>query len=281
MINTDFFITPDNWSFAGIILSVLVIAAYLLFLKTKTSQKAYFIVTVILLYVSFGSPIALLRDYGLHSLTMLQHIVLLMIAPILFLKSIPSNTILFSEKFKLNIIQQPKNYYLMFWWLSAVMMWGGHFLSAGILSAETGTSICGITATKDSWITAIPESLILSLLFIAGILFALPVFNPVKSKRLAPLKSVIYLFTACVSCSLLGLYVAFSASTDTLNSSLTAFTTLRSPVPLTLRADQELAGMLMWVPGCILYVLASVSILLSWYEENPVEKSETAIHTAK
>ena len=99
MINTDFFITPDNWSFAGIILSVLTIVAYLLFLKTKTSQKAYFIVTVILLYVSFGSPIALLRDYGLHSLTMLQHIVLLMIAPILFLKSIPSNTILFSEKF--------------------------------------------------------------------------------------------------------------------------------------------------------------------------------------
>jgi len=48
MINTDFFITPDNWSFAGIILSVLTIVAYLLFLKTKTSQKAYFIVTVIL-----------------------------------------------------------------------------------------------------------------------------------------------------------------------------------------------------------------------------------------
>ena len=234
---------------------------------------------VILLYVSFGSPIALLREYGLHSLTMLQHIVLLMIAPILLLKSIPPN--LFSEKVKRHWLFQPQKYYLAFWLLSAVMMWGGHFLSAGILSAETGTAICGITASKDSWVTTLPEPLILSLLLITGLLFALPVFNPIKKLRLSPLKSVIYLFTACISCSLLGLYVAFSASTDSLNSPAVVFTTLKSPVQLSLKTDQELAGMLMWVPGCMLYVLASVSILLNWYEENPIEKSETKIHTVK
>lgn len=281
MTNIDFFVTPGNWSFVGLMLSMIFIALYLLFLKTKTSQKIYFILLIVVLYISFGSPIALLRNYGLHSITMLQHIVLLMISPILLLKSLPSYRISNSGKLKLSIFNQSQKYYLLFWVLSAMMMWGGHFLSAAILSAETGTVICGISAARDSWITAIPESLIIALLFISGILFSLPVFNPNKKARLKPLKSVIYLFTACISCSLLGLYVAFSASTDALSTSISAFTTLRSPLPLSLRTDQELAGMLMWVPGCILYVLASVSILLNWYEENPIENSEKAIHSAK
>ena len=280
-MNIDFFLTPNNWSFIGLFLSLLAISSYLVLLKTKTSEKVCFVILTVIIYFTFGSPIALLKNYGLHSVTMLQHIVLLMIAPLLLLKAIPPGIFSNSKSFKLKILDQPKKYYLQFWLLSAVMMWGGHFLSAAILSSETGTAICGITAARDSWITAIPESFILILLLISGILFALPVFNPLKSKRLAPLKSVVYLFTACVSCSLLGLFVAFSASTDTLGSSEIVFTTLKNPVPLSLRTDQELAGMLMWVPGCILYVLASVSILLNWYEENPAETVEKAIHTSE
>lgn len=48
---------------------------------------------------------------------------------------------------------------------------------------------------------------------------------------------------------------------------------------MSVRTDQEIAGMLMWVPGCIFYVLLSMGILLRWYNDPvpPTEKSTESI----
>jgi cytochrome c oxidase assembly factor CtaG len=40
-------------------------------------------------------------------------------------------------------------------------------------------------------------------------------------------------------------------------------------MPMSVRTDQEIAGLMMWVPGCILYVISSVELLLHWYDDNP------------
>ena len=47
------------------------------------------------------------------------------------------------------------------------------------------------------------------------------------------------------------------------------FATFRNPMPMSVRTDQEIAGLMMWVPGCILYVISSVELLLHWYDDNP------------
>ncbi|MBT7243021.1 MAG: hypothetical protein HN879_06310, partial [Flavobacteriaceae bacterium] len=43
----------------------------------------------------------------------------------------------------------------------------------------------------------------------------------------------------------------------------------RNPLPMSVRSDQEIAGLMMWVPSCILYVISSVEILFHWYDDNP------------
>ncbi len=270
MNTTDYFLNPFNWSFIGLSVCLVFILCHFLLLKTTTIQKVYFSLSIGLIYLVLGTPIADLENFGLHSVTMLQHIILLMVSPILLLKSLPSKA--FENRLfnRLKIINNPTKYFVITWLIGAVTMWTGHFLSAAMMSSKNGLAICGISVPKNSWVAQIPEAPIYILLFLAGFLLALPVFHPNKAKRLQALKSVIYLFTACVSCSALGLYVTFMASSASMAEAIPFFATLRNPIPMSIKTDQELAGLMMWVPGCILYVISSIEILLHWYDENPV-----------
>ena len=134
-------------------------------------------------------------------------------------------------------------------------MWGGHFIGAAHLSSKTGLAICGVSASSDSWINAVPNNAILWLSLVLGMIFTAPAFHSDKSKRIAPIKAVAYLFLSCVSCSLLGLWTAFSASSTSMVVAAPLLTTLRNPLPMTLERITETAGTLMRVPGCIFYVL--------------------------
>lgn len=266
----DYFLNPNNWSFSGLLFLILLISAYLLLWETSAMQKILFSSATVLIYLVLASPIATLERFGLHSISMLQHIVLLMISPILILKSLPLKVI--DNKFfnRLSLFNKPKKYFVLTWIIGALAMWLGHFLSAAIMSSKFGIAICGINAPENSVLAQIPEALIYSLLFVAGILLALPVFHPNKKKCLHPVKGVVYLFSACVSCSVLGLYVTFMGSSASMAEAIPVFTTLRNPIPMSVRTDQEIAGLMMWVPGCILYVTSSIEILLPWYDKNPI-----------
>ena len=266
---SDYFLNPYNWSFTGLLALVLLILLYLLLWKTSNTQKVLFFTGTLLIYLVLGSPMADLDNYGLHSVSMLQHIILLMVSPILILKSFPLKVIDNIFFNKIPLFNNPKKYFIVTWIIGGFSMWSGHFLSAAMMSSKYGLVICGINMTKNSFLLQIPEASIYILLFIAGFLLALPVFHPNKCKRLHPVKSVIYLFTACVSCSLLGLYVTFMANSASMAEAIPVFATFRNPLPMSVRTDQELAGLLMWVPGCILYVLSSVEILLHWYDASP------------
>lgn len=280
MNTADYFLNPHNWSFTGLFCLVLIISGYFLLFKTSSIQKVLFCTATVLIYLILGSPIADLDNYGLHSVTMLQHIILLMVSPILILKSLPSKT--FDNKFfnNISLFKEPKKYFIITWIIGALAMWMGHFLSAAMMSSKYGLVICGISATKNSWVSQIPEASIYSLLFVAGFLLALPVFHPNKTKRLHPLKSVVYLFTACVSCSALGLYVTFMASSASMSEAIPIFATYRNPIPMSVRTDQEIAGLMMWVPGCILYVVSSVVIMLHWYDHNPALEKNQLLETS-
>jgi cytochrome c oxidase assembly factor CtaG len=278
---TDYFLNPYNWSFIGLLCLIVFILAYLLLFKTTSIQKVLFCTAMVLIYLVLGSPISNLTNYGLHSITMLQHILLLMVSPILILKSLPLKSIDNDFFNKLGVFNEPKKYFAVLWVIGALVMWLGHFLSAAIMSSKYGLVICGIYIPKNSFLLQIPEASIYTLLFIAGFLMALPVFHPNKNKRLHPIKSVMYLFTACVSCSVLGLYVTFMAASTPMVEAIPVFASFRNPIPMSVRTDQEIAGLMMWVPGCILYVISSVEILFHWYDDNPtldkIQQLEVAI----
>ena len=73
----------------------------------------------------------------------------------------------------------------------------------------------------------------------AGFLFWSPVFGSARV-RLGAGAAVVYLVTACFATTLAGAYIAFSATTT----------------------DQQVAGLIMWVPCCIVFLGASLTTVV-------------------
>jgi len=102
---------------------------------------------------------------------------------------------------------------------------------------------------------------------------------PREEDRLKPLPAVIYLFTACTACSVLGIILTFSPVTvcsaymhpvDRLGIG----NAIRDSVPM--ERDQQIGGLLMWVPMCLLYLGAIFGQLARWYgEPRPVPARST------
>jgi putative membrane protein len=107
-------------------------------------------------------------------------------------------------------------------------------------------------------------------LLAGGVIFWWPVLAPIKASRLPALSAVAYLFGACVCCSLLGaalafapldLYPAYLHPEDPLG----ILPLFRTRWGLNPRTDRELGGMLMWVPGCFIYLTAILTTVAHWF----------------
>lgn len=105
-----------------------------------------------------------------------------------------------------------------------------------------------------------------------GTLFWLPLLGPPSRPHLPPLAGVLYLFTACVGCTLLGIIITFAPVSvcpiyvhpvDTLG----LLPLIRNGWGLTPAVDQQIGGLLMWVPACFIYLSGIVGILARWYSE--------------
>jgi cytochrome c oxidase assembly factor CtaG len=89
-------------------------------------------------------------------------------------------------------------------------------------------------------------------LLLAGILFSWPLAGPYLSHRLSPAESLLYLSTAWIGCTLLVYLVEFAA--PGLYGGITAIT----------RKDQQAAGLILWIPSCLLYLGGSIYLLREW-----------------
>jgi cytochrome c oxidase assembly factor CtaG len=77
-------------------------------------------------------------------------------------------------------------------------------------------------------------------LLVTGVVFWIPVVGRVPGTRLNPGAALVYSITACFATTLAGIYIAFSATTT----------------------DQQVAGLIMWVPCCIIYLTAALAVVL-------------------
>jgi cytochrome c oxidase assembly factor CtaG len=101
-------------------------------------------------------------------------------------------------------------------------------------------------------------------------IFWWPIVGPLAERRLAPLVAALYLFAAMLASSVLGilltfappgLYPAYLHPADTLG----ILPLLRQQWGLSPAADQQLGGLLMWVPGSLVYLGALIATLARWY----------------
>ena len=116
---------------------------------------------------------------------------------------------------------------------------------------------------------------------VTGVIFWWPILSPLSERRLPALAAVAYLFSACTACSLLGAVLAFSSPGSYPaylhpEDSLGLLPLIRRGWGLDPAGDQQLGGMLMWVPGCLVYLTAIVASVARWYATPERAASEIA-----
>jgi putative membrane protein len=209
--------------------------------------------------IALVSPVNALADGYLFTAHMLQHILLLLIAPALLLLSLPPNGLGAGRlRWGLGALTYPP-----FGWAAGVgAMWFWH-----------APALCNAAASSHP----IHAAQTLSLLALGGA-FWWQTLAPREEDRLKPLGAVIYLFTACTACSVLGIILTFSPVTvctvymhpvDRLGIA----NAVRAAVPM--EEDQQIGGLLMWVPMCLLYLGAIFGQLARWYGEPHAATEET------
>jgi cytochrome c oxidase assembly factor CtaG len=195
---------------------------------------------------------------------MAVHVLLLLCVGPLLLLCLPPDGNVFPRFFMLL-----KNHPAISWLTGVGVMWIWHV--PALFNATMGNmqgGCMGITHTVET------GSLILS-----GILFIAPVIHPCHRYRIAALPGVVYLFTSCVGCSILGLLVTFAplgtyqhflSPTDEygLNN------IIQQQWHISQLKDQQAAGLIMWVPCCLLYVGGAMYLLMQWFDaKEQVNKS--------
>ena len=105
-------------------------------------------------------------------------------------------------------------------------------------------------------------------LIVGGMLFCWPILGPLKQYRINPLVGIIYLFTACMGCSLLGLFITFAPTGLYAYAKTVAHAgfieTLCGNWGTEQANEQQIAGLIMWVPCCFIYLSGAMYLLRSW-----------------
>jgi putative membrane protein len=83
-----------------------------------------------------------------------------------------------------------------------------------------------------------------------------------REGRLGRPPAVIYLFTTALHTSLLGVLLTFSGELW-----YPLYNATTRPWGLTALEDQQLAGLIMWIPGSLAYLVAALAIAASWLSE--------------
>ncbi len=248
----------------AILIAVLLVLFQLLTSRFRyRHNSSYFYAGVLLFLLVALSPFEYLGRSFLFSAHMVQHIFYLLIIPALLMAGTDAD---FLER----IFRKPGGetagkvlfYPVVTWILGIGSMWIWHIPIV-------------FAAMKHSQSLMILQ--VVSLL-VMGYIFIWPVYSPVHFMKLSPLESSVYLFSACVGCTILGIFITFAPA-----GLYTSFYGGSNPAVdglivqnwgITNTVDQQMAGLIMWVPACIIYVTNIMITLGKWYMSDATPETE-------
>jgi cytochrome c oxidase assembly factor CtaG len=246
------------WSFEPwvILFALALLGAYILLPGSRLDGKSLVFASGLLLMVTaLASPLDYLGRNYLFSAHMVQHILLLLVIPLMLLSGIPERA---AEKALAlpvaGAVIRSLGSPAPAWLLGVGSMWVWHM-----------PALHDIVMENEGLYIAQQISFVLT-----GVIFWWPVFAPVKTARLSPLPAALYLATACLGCSVLGmlitfagagLYPAYANPAD----SAGILPYIRNELCITPGVDQQIGGLTMWVPGCLTYLAASMVTVARWY----------------
>jgi putative membrane protein len=241
-------ILRGGWTFRPdlLLLSAAVLALYLILYGARP-RFGFALGAAGVVLLALTSPINALADGYLFSAHMVQHILLLLIGPAFLLLSLPPS---FQLPAKLRLLARP----LPGWLAGVGAMWLWH-----------APALCNAAVTS----RAVYATQAVSLL-VLGSLFWWQVLAPREDQRLPPLAGIGYLFSACAACTVLGIVLTFSPVTVCTvymhpADRLGWLGTIRGAWGFTPERDQQVGGLLMWVPMCFIYLAAILGEIARWY----------------
>lgn len=246
------------WSFEpwAVIFALALIASYAALPGFRFNGKSLLFASgIFLMVLTLVSPLDYLGRNYLFSAHMVQHILLLLVIPLMLLSGIPEAAAgkaltMPIAGVAIRFLGNP----IPAWLLGVGSMWVWHM-----------PSLHDTVMKSENLYIAQQISFVLT-----GVIFWWPVFTPVKGVRLAPLRATLYLASACLGCTILGmlitfagvgLYPAYANPAD----SAGILSYIRNDLCITPGVDQQIGGLTMWVPGCLIYLAASMVTIARWY----------------
>ena len=247
------------WHFDPIVilfLSVLCIMhLYAIHFKLR-KQSLYFFAGILFIILCVASPLHFLAKNYLFSAHMVSHVLLLLIAAPLLVAGIPKENRF--KKFFLKLSTNKIRTFALCWFTGVGIMWFWHIPYI----FNQATSGHGMGMMYLQWLS----------LLVGGIIFCWPVINPYREHRIRPLTAVLYLSTACMLCTILGLMITFAplgiySHYLNITDSYGYLNLIRNQWKISAGVDQQAAGLIMWVPCCFIYLTASMAILINWFDK--------------
>ncbi len=258
MTTRHFLISAWNWNpwvIAICMVTILIYSARNQFQFTR--NLGWLFAGVIIFFLTLASPIDALADGYLFSAHMMQHLLLLLIIPPLVLLSLPSAVV-------------PDRLQKGGWrWLNWILRHpvANWFLGVGGMWLWHAPMLCDAAVTN-VWVHRLQY---VSLLLM-GFAFWWPIIGPWRKHYLSPLAGMIYLFSACIGCTVLGIIITF-APVEVCSiylhpvDRLGILSLIQNQWGLTPAKDQQLGGLLMWVPACLIYFCGIFGLFARWHGE--------------
>jgi len=233
--------------------------------KVSAAQAVAFYLSLLVTAAALLSPLDALAE-ELSSLHMVQHMLLVAVAAPLFIVGSPGLVIAWGLR-------------------EAQRGPGGGFVRAALqmmnapLLWSPPLAWCVFAATLWGWHHPLPYQAALRdplvhdaqhlTFFLAACLFWRACLDPLSVRRLSPLAAVPYLFTTAVHASALGVFLALSPVAW--YADYAARTAAWGFAPL---EDQQLAGLIMWMPSCLVFPAAAALLFGDWLNTfNPTTRS--------
>jgi cytochrome c oxidase assembly factor CtaG len=244
------------------------LAAYAFVAGFRFTRRAlYFLLGDLVLLLALVSPIDVLGDYYLLSAHMLQHLLLVLVVPPLLLLGIPPGLWQRSKRWRLfrrceHMLSQPAAAWLI--GVLTLSIWHLPVLYEGALENEN---------------IHIVEHLCF---IVSAVIFWYPAIVTEADRHLSSLAAMIYFNAAGMANTLLAILIAYSP--HVLYSSylqpqdpLGILSWIRDGWGLSAAGDQEIAGLMMWVPGSFPYLIASFAILIRWFANGDKEERQPEV----
>ncbi|MHB8523667.1 MAG: cytochrome c oxidase assembly protein [Limisphaerales bacterium] len=250
MTTSQFILSGWTWNPAVLLTGAFALVIYVAAFRDRC-RIGWFAAALGVLLLTLLSPLNTLADGCLFSAHMVQHILLLLIVPALLLLSLPR---------PLSLAVGPRVFaHPLVGWIAGVgAMWFWH--APALCNAAVASRPVHALQTVS--------------LLVLGSVFWRQILAPREEERLSPPVAVLYLFSACVTCSVLGIIITFSpvavCSIYTMPPSdrLGMLQTIRTGWGFSPERDQQIGGLLMWVPMCLIYLSAILAQIARWFAQS-------------